>query len=112
MFYCGPTRGRAGKMTKIEFERTGGFMGRKVSLTLNLDDLPADQAQTLKLLLDEADFFNLPASPEKPPAPDAFSYTITVTTDKRKHTVQTSDTTAPDKLRPLLTDLSARARAR
>ncbi len=106
------TRNRVVKMTKIEFERTGGLMGRKVSLTLNLEDLPPDQARTLKLLLDEADFFNFPASPEKSPAPDSFTYTITVTTDTHKYTIRTGDTTAPDKLRPLLTDLSARARAR
>lgn len=99
-------------MTKIEFERTGGFMGRKVSLTLNLDDLPPDQVQTLQQLIDEADFFNLSDSPAKSSAPDSFTYTITVTTDTRHHTLKTDDITAPDKLRPLLTELSARARAR
>ncbi|MBI5839259.1 MAG: hypothetical protein HZB19_04080 [Chloroflexi bacterium] len=99
-------------MTRIEFERSGGFMGRKVTLNLNLDELPPDQAQTLSLLIDESDFFNLPDSPAKPPVPDSFLYTITVTTDTRQHTVHTSDTTAPERLRPLLIDLSARARAR
>ena len=32
-------------MTKILFERTGGFMGRKVSVTIDLDDLPKEQAE-------------------------------------------------------------------
>jgi hypothetical protein len=99
-------------MTKIEFERSGGFMGRKVSLSLNLDELPADQAQTLNLLLDKADFFNLSENPTKPPVPDSFMYTITVVTEKRKHTVRTSEHAVPEQLRPLITDLSARARAR
>ena len=99
-------------MTKIEFERTGGFMGRKVSLSLNLDELPADQVQTLKLLLDKADFFNLRDTPTKPPVPDSFIYTITVTTAKRTHTVRMSEQAVPEQLRPLITDLSARARAR
>jgi hypothetical protein len=98
-------------MTKIEFVRTGGFMGRKVNLTLVLDDLPPDQARTLNLLLDESDFFNLPGNPAKPAVPDSFLYAITVTTDKQKHAIRTSDTAAPEKLRPLLVDLSARARA-
>jgi hypothetical protein len=99
-------------MMKIEFERSGGFMGRTVSLSLDLDELPADQAQALRLLIDNADFFNLPADSASPPVPDAFTYTITVTADERTHTVHASDTSAPESLRPLLMDLSARARAR
>jgi hypothetical protein len=97
-------------MTKIEFERSGGFMGRTVSLSLDLDELPPPQAQTLRLLIDNADFFNLPADSPAPPVPDSFSYTITVTDGSRRHTVRTGDASAPEKLRPLLTDLSARAR--
>jgi len=97
---------------KIDFERTGGFMGRAVRLSLDLDDLPADQTETLSLLLDEADFFSLEDPPGKAPLPDAFQYTITVTTDSAQRTIRTSDTTAPEKLRPLINDLSARARAR
>jgi hypothetical protein len=99
-------------MKKIEFERSGGLMGRKVSLSLDLDDLPPDQAGTLNRLLDEADFFNLTEVPAKPPAPDSFTYIITVTTDTGKRTIRTTDTTAPSGLRPLITELSARARAR
>ena len=99
-------------MKKIEFERSGGFMGRKVGLSLDLDNLPPNQAETINRLLDEADFFNLTEVPVKTPAPDSFTYTITVTTDTGKRTIHTTDTTAPDKLRALITDLSARARAR
>jgi hypothetical protein len=99
-------------MTKIEFTRTGGFMGRKVNLTIDLDELPPDQAQTLNLLIEQADFFNIPENPPRPPVPDSFIYTITVTKEGRQHTIQTSDMTASEKLRPLLTALSARARAR
>lgn len=99
-------------MKKIEFTRTGGFMGRKVNLTIDLDELPPDQAQTINLLIDQADFFNIPENPPRPSVPDSFIYTITVTSDTLQHTVQTSDMTATEKLRPLLTALSARARAR
>jgi hypothetical protein len=99
-------------MTKIEFERTGGFMGRKVSLSISLDDLPPDQARVLSLLLDESDFFNLPENPIQPAVPDSFHYTIKVKKGLRRRTIHTSDTTAPEKLRPLLIDLSARAQAK
>jgi hypothetical protein len=98
-------------MKKIEFVRSGGFMGRKVSLSLDLEDMPPEQVETLRLLLDKADFFNLDDSPGKPPMPDAYQYTITVTTETGKRMIHTSDTTVSEKLRPLITDLTARARA-
>jgi hypothetical protein len=95
---------------RITFERTGGFMGRKVNLTLNLDDLPADQAGTLRRLLNEANFFTLSEDPPTRPVPDGFKYTITVEAGTVKHTVRTSDTSAPEELRPLLQELSQKAR--
>jgi hypothetical protein len=99
-------------MKRITFERTGGFMGLKVNLSLNLDELPNDQAQTLERLLDEADFFNLPTDLVTRPAPDAFHYTISVEMEIHQHTVRFNDPSAPDSLRPLLNDLSGRARSR
>ena len=80
---------------KIIFERSGGFMGRTVSLSVNLDELPADQSGTLKRLVDESDFFNLDDSPLKNHAPDQFLYTITVDTGKIQHTIHASDSVAP-----------------
>jgi hypothetical protein len=95
-------------MTKIFFERSGGFMGRKVA-TLDLE-LPEDLAETLEEMLDEADFFELPADLTRPPMPDAFTYTITVSSEEGQHTVRVSDTTAPNDLRPLLEELNKQAR--
>ena len=97
-------------MTKISFERTGGFMGRKVSVTIDLDDLPDEQAELLGDLLDEADFFELPDDLTKPAVPDAFTYNITVFSDDEQHSVRVSDATAPDDFRPLLEELSKQAR--
>jgi hypothetical protein len=97
-------------MTKILFERTGGFMGRKVSVTINLDDLPDDQANLLNELLDNTDFFELPANLTQPAMPDAFTYNITISSEERQHSVRVSDTTAPDDLRPLLEELNRQAR--
>jgi hypothetical protein len=97
-------------MTKISFERTGGFMGRKVSVSLDLDDLPDEQAALLDDLLDEADFFELPSDLTNPAMPDAFTYNITVSGDDNTHSVRCSDTTVPDDLRPLLDELSRQAR--
>jgi hypothetical protein len=95
---------------RIIFERTGGLMGRKISLTIDLNELPPDQAETLRRLLDNADFFKLSENPPIHPALDSFQYIITVETDKATHTIHTSDTTAPEGLHPLLQELSQRAR--
>ena len=98
-------------MKKIIFERTGGFMGRKVSLDLNLDELPASQSRTLLRLLDEADFFNLPQHLSSQSLRDGFIYTITVEEETVIRTVQLSDTSAPETARPLLENLSRRVRS-
>ena len=97
-------------MTKIFFERSGGFMGRTVSATIDLDNLPDDLTEALEEMLDEADFFELPADLTRPPMPDAFTYTITVSSEGRQHSVRVSDATAPDDLRPLLEELNKQAR--
>jgi Emfourin len=97
-------------MTKIFFERTGGFMGRKVTATIDLGDVSSELADLLDSLLDEANFFELPSDLTKPAMPDAFTYNITVSSEERQHSVRVSDTTVPDDLRPLLDELSKQAR--
>ena len=99
-------------MTTILFERSGGFVGRKVSLTLDLDALPSDQASTLRGLLETSDFFSLPESSSAPPAPDEFFYRITVCTKTITHTVEVSDTGMHQPLRPLVEELGSLARKR
>lgn len=79
-------------------------MGRKVSLELNLADLPADQAQTLKLLVDQSNFINLTDPPSKDSAPDEFRYSITVKTETIQHTINASDTNCPKSCAPCSTN--------
>ena len=87
-------------------------MGRKVSLSLSLDELPADQSGTLERLVNESDFFNLDDSPLKNHAPDQFLYMIIVDTGKIQHTVHANDTSMPETLRPLIHELMAHTRTR
>lgn len=96
---------------RIMFERTGGFMGRKVSLALELDELSSDQAGTLRRHLDDANFFAIEESPSAPsPIRDEFHYLITVETRDVKHIVHTTDAAMPASLRPLIEELSQLAR--
>jgi len=85
-------------------------MGLKSSLTIDLTDLSLDQAEALGRLVDEAHFFTLTENPSTSPHPDGFQYTITVEADTATHTLHTSDTSAPEELRPLLQELTQMAR--
>jgi hypothetical protein len=98
---------------RIKFERTGGFAGMRIAADFELDDLPEEQADQLRELLDDVDFDELPENLMKGnPVPDGFSYTITVETEEGQHTVTTSDTSAPAKMQPLLELLYQIARQR
>jgi len=96
---------------RISFERTGGFMGRKVEFSVDLDELPQDQAGNLEQLIEKADFFHLPEDLVSKPAPDAYTYTITVETTVSQHIVRFSDTSITDSIRPLYDNLSILARS-
>lgn len=95
----------------IRMEQTGGFMGRKISLDLDTSDLPADEAETLRQVLDETNFFSLPENLVTQPVPDELQYVITVETETVVHSVRTSDTTASTALHALIQNLSQQARS-
>ena len=80
---------------------------------LDLDELPEEQADSIRGLLDDLDFKELPEQiTEKKSMPDQFTYTITVETDTWKHTVVTGETSAPEKLQELVQQLNRLARTR
>ncbi len=99
---------------KIYFERSGGFMGRSVSTYVDTNQIPPEQALTLLVKVEDAEFFDLPEMPdaglESSIVPDALSYKVTVEVAGVKHTVETSENNAPPQLQPLLQELSQLAR--
>ena len=96
-------------MTKIKFNRSGGVVGQEIDLNLDLDTVPANEALNLIQLVQKADFFKLPGDLVGTAVPDEFIYTITVESGPSQHCVRTSDTSAPESLRPLLNVLSTLA---
>lgn len=100
------------QVDRIKFERTGGFAGMRIATDLKLDELPAEQAQSIQELLDDMDFGELPEHMLDESGPDQFTYTITVETKKWEHTVVTGDTSAPEKMQELLQLLNRLARTR
>ena len=98
---------------RIKFERTGGFTGIRLAADFELDDLPEEQVEQLREMLDDVDFDELPEQLlDKNLMVDGFTYSITVEYDEHEHTVITSDTSAPEKMQPLLEFLYQIARQR
>jgi hypothetical protein len=99
---------------KIYFERSGGFTGRSFSTVVDTSQIPPEQALSLLEKVDDADFFDLPESTsaglEGALIPDQLSYKVTVEVAGVEHTVETSETNAPQQLQPLLRELSHYAR--
>jgi hypothetical protein len=87
----------------IIFKRTGGFMNRTLSARLDTGTQPPNAASEVERLVQEANFFHLPASLDaQPPGPDSFQYELTVRAGDQVHTVRTSDESAPEKLYSLI----------
>ena len=94
----------------IDFTRSGGFAGIRLSCSMDTNDLPSEQAAELAELIGSAAFFDLPARliPEKS-RPDRFEYRLSVDAGEKSHTVTVSDASAPESLRPLLNYLTTLA---
>ena len=97
---------------RIQFERSGGFAGLLVQKTIDTDSLPLQEADKLVNLVEEANFFDLPAQISAPsPGADQFQYKVTVEEGDQRHTVEIIEPASPDALRQLLRELTLRARS-
>lgn len=97
---------------RVQFTRSGGVAGLQLAVTIESDTLPQEDAQELRRLIEQADFFNLAAEQRDTVGADQFSYEVTVETGGQVHTVKTTDSAAPATLLPLLDWLSRAARRR
>ena len=97
-------------MTRINFRRTGGFTGRELNTDIDLNELPDAESQELMNLITETNFFRIPQNLIATSIPDEYEYTVTVEAGNTHHTIHTSDASAPDSLRPLLSKLTSLAR--
>ena len=93
-------------MTMINFKRTGGSMGREMTMDFDLSSMPASMGQRLQGLLTESNFFDVPVVNDLRSSPDEYQYEITVVAGNSIHTVHVSDTSMPQSLRPLVEELT------
>ena len=98
-------------MTKIKFQRSGGFAGVTLSSTLDPDDLPEDDAEQVRQLIDDAKLFEQPKQiKSRSPMPDRFEYKITIQEKGKRRTIVVGDQSTPANLKPLIDFLLQRAR--
>ncbi len=96
---------------RISFERSGGFAGITTKTTIDEADLTPDEAQTLRQLVEEADFFNWPRKRiPRSPHPDRFQYELKVEENDRQYTVTISEEALPQRLKPLVHWLTKKSR--
>ncbi|MEO1428624.1 MAG: protealysin inhibitor emfourin [Cyanobacteria bacterium J06633_8] len=87
----------------ISLERSGGFAGISKIIEIDTAKLRQEQAQHVEILIDSANFFDLPAyiaadSKQR----DRFQYALTVKDDSRQHTVTVAESAIPNDLKPLI----------
>ncbi len=63
---------------QITFERSGGFAGLITTTTVDTATLPASEANQLRLLVEAANFFQLPSTIAPGSQPDRFQYQLTI----------------------------------
>ena len=96
---------------RISFERSGGFAGITMKAAVDEKDLAPDEAQKLRQLVEEADFFNWPGKiMSQSPQPDRFQYELRLEEKGRQHTVTVSEEGIPAKLKPLVNWLMEKTR--
>ncbi len=98
---------------RIQFKMEGGiayFPGLSKPITIDTNELPEQEADELKRLVNATRFFDLPAvigSPA-PGAADYRQYTITIEDNGKQHTVRLTDPIVDPNLQALLTYLKTR----
>ncbi len=98
-------------MTMINFRRTGGTMGKEISMDLDLGSIPGPAAQRLQSLLMASNFFEVPDARNLMASPDEYEYIITVVAGNSMRTIHVTDTSMPESLRPLVEELTELAKA-
>ncbi|XGV95156.1 MAG: protealysin inhibitor emfourin [Leptolyngbya sp. BL-A-14] len=85
----------------VTLERSGGFTGIPLTLTLDTATLSSEQVTQLRHLVEVADFFHVSAPPIQG-QPDRFEYTITIQDGDRVRTITVGEAAMPEPMKTLL----------
>jgi hypothetical protein len=88
---------------RVVIERSGGFAGMSRIQSFSTDDMPAEDAQKLRDLVDASAFSELPSVIHSDkPVPDAFRYKISVDSERGTHTVEVDEGAVPPRLQSII----------
>jgi hypothetical protein len=98
---------------QIAFERSGGFAGVTLGVSVDTATLPPGEAQEIEGLVRQANFFEIPSQSQTAGrGADRFQYDLTISDGSQRHHVTVGETAVPDTLRPLVQHLTELARRR
>jgi hypothetical protein len=102
-------------LMRVQFQSDGGLAflpGLQKPISIDVDALPASDANRLRQLVRAASFFDLPAHMGTPPrgAADMRAYTITIEDGGRRHTVRVAEPITDATLQEFVDVLQAQAR--
>jgi hypothetical protein len=99
---------------RVQFKTEGGFAylpGLSQPVTLDTDGMSPEEVGKLERLVEAAGFFDLPATPGPPRGGADFrTYTISISSSGRSHTVRTVEPIENPQLQALVDYLSEKAR--
>jgi hypothetical protein len=95
---------------RIDFERTGGFAGLSMGTSVEVSELPPEEARELQHLVESLEHSGASASPP-PGKPDRFQYEVTVTRGKERRSYRLAEQELSTEARELVKRLVDRARA-
>jgi len=99
---------------RVGFKMDGGFVylpARSEPVTIDTAELPTQEADELKRLIEAAGFFDLPEASEPPRgAADYHRYTVSVTDPEHSHTVHLTDPIEDPDIQALIEYLEAKGR--
>jgi hypothetical protein len=88
---------------RVAIERSGGFAGISRTNSISTDQMPVEEAQKLRELVDASGFYELPSVMHSSGTiADPFQYKITVESESGTHTVQVDESAMPPRLNSLL----------
>ena len=98
---------------RIEFSRSGGVAGIRLTATLDTERLPPQEAARLRRLISTACFFDQPSSLKSSTSEaDRFQYQVTVEEGDRIKKVEIDESCIPRTFQPLIDYLLDSCRAR
>ncbi|MDZ7608052.1 MAG: protealysin inhibitor emfourin [Cyclobacteriaceae bacterium] len=97
----------------IAFERSGGFAGMIMSVEIKSDTLSVDEAKNLLSLINDSGFFKMTDSLNSGSGvPDGFNYKISIDLNGKLKALEFGESAITPALRPLVDELTKRAKRR